>query len=76
MVTVYTKPDCVQCRFTIQSLKSKNIHHEVIDVTQDDTAFDHVIELGYRQMPVVESQTGHWAGFQPEMLKQLDAGMI
>lgn len=73
MVTVYTSPACVQCKLTIKQLDALAIAHTVVDVSEDDTARDHVQSLGYRQLPVVEGQDMHWAGFQPERLKQLTA---
>ena len=41
-VTIYSKPDCVQCNATYQMLTRKNIPFSVIDITQDEQAYQHV----------------------------------
>ena len=70
-VTVYPKPSCVQCNATIQALNKKGIDHAVIDVTEDQAAYDHVIELGAQQVPVVETETEHWTGYRPDKISGL-----
>lgn len=69
MFLVYTKPDCVQCRFTIRWLTA---HH--IDFEQR-SALDYLDQLkaqGFRQLPVVidPAHDVSWSGFQPTRLAQ------
>ena len=45
-ITVYSKPACVQCTPTTRALDAKGISYDVIDLTQDDSAMDHVTGLG------------------------------
>ena len=66
-VTIYSKPDCVQCNATYQMLTRKS----VIDITQDEQAYQHVRTLGYQQVPVVIAGQDHWAGFRPDKLAAL-----
>lgn len=68
VVTIYSKPNCVQCNATYQALERKNIPYCVIDLTQDNTALDFVRQLGYQQVPVVVIGQKHWSGFRPDML--------
>ncbi|KPD02181.1 glutaredoxin-like protein NrdH [Moellerella wisconsensis] len=68
VVTIYSKPNCVQCNATYQALERKNIPYRVIDLTQDNTALDFVRQLGYQQVPVVVVGQKHWSGFRPDML--------
>ncbi len=70
-ITVYSKPACVQCTATTRALDAKGITYDVIDLTQDDSAMTHVIQLGYRQAPVVVAGSDHWSGFRPDMIAQL-----
>ena len=45
-VTVYTKPSCVQCTATYRALDNKGIQYEVLDVSADEAALEHVKSLG------------------------------
>lgn len=52
-ITVYTKPACVQCNATCRALDRAEIDYTKIDITQDRTARDYVLSLGYLSLPVV-----------------------
>ena len=73
MVTVYSKPACVQCTATYRALDSKGIDYVVVDVTQVPAALEYIMdELGYSQAPVVvASDENHWAGFRPDKILEL-----
>lgn len=73
MVTVYTKPDCVQCDSTKRLMDREGIAYTSIDVTQDKDALDYVLSLGYQSVPVVVSGDVHWSGFRAERIKGLKA---
>jgi glutaredoxin-like protein NrdH len=70
-VIVYTKPGCVQCNATKKRIEAKGFTPSMIDVSADKAAFDHIIGLGYRQVPVVVAGDDHWAGFQPDKIDAL-----
>ncbi|MGY0837135.1 glutaredoxin family protein [Aerococcus urinaeequi] len=76
-VTVYSKPDCMQCNFTKKWLTEHSIKFNSIDVTQDRLALSFVKDqLGYQTVPVVVvdelgSELEHWHGFQPDKLAEL-----
>ena len=70
-ITVYSKPSCVQCNATMRALDKKGVNYSVIDVTEDQAAYDHVIELGAQQVPVVETGTEHWTGYRPDKISSL-----
>ena|ERR1700752_2321926 len=72
-VTLYTKPDCQACRLTKQRLDHHGIPHQVIDVTTDPDAFNHVTQnLGYTSAPVIDAGNGnHWSGFRPDRIQGL-----
>nr|WP_319515101.1 glutaredoxin-like protein NrdH [uncultured Cohaesibacter sp.] len=70
-ITVYSKPACVQCTATTRALDNKGLDYEVIDISRDTNAFEHVASLGYKQVPVVEVNDQHWSGFRPDMIGAL-----
>ncbi|QTK80127.1 Glutaredoxin-like protein nrdH [Agrobacterium tumefaciens] len=67
-VTVYSKPACVQCTATYRALDRIGVPYEIIDISEDADALDHVRGLGYMQVPVVVAGERHWAGFRPDMI--------
>lgn len=73
VITIYSKPDCVQCNATYQALERKSIPYQIIDLTQDHEALQFVRELGYQQVPVVVADQEHWSGFRPDMISRLSA---
>ncbi|EKT59461.1 glutaredoxin-like protein NrdH [Providencia sneebia] len=73
VITIYSKPDCVQCNATYQALDRKSIPYQVIDLTQDQEALLFVRQLGYQQVPVVVADQEHWSGFRPDIINRLSA---
>lgn len=71
MVTVYTKPHCVQCNATYRALDKKGIPYKTFDVSKDEAALDRLKELGFQQAPVVETPTDSWSGFNPGKIDEL-----
>lgn len=75
-VTVYSKPQCVQCDATKRSLRKAGIEFTEVDITETPSALEYVTEeLGYVQAPVVVVEDGtdqdHWSGFRPDCIKRL-----
>lgn len=70
-ITVYTKPQCMQCRATFKTLDKHAIDYTAIDVTSDPDALEYVTELGYSSVPVVVTDTAHWGGYRPDTLSAL-----
>jgi glutaredoxin-like protein NrdH len=68
MITVYTKPNCVQCTATKNYLDARGIEYNTIDIVQDPDAFDTLIEKGFKAAPVVNIGDEWFAGFQPDRL--------
>lgn len=67
--TVYTKPACVQCTATKKALDKAGIAYELVDITEDASARDFVMSLGYTSAPVVVAGGQHWSGFRPDRIK-------
>ncbi|MBD2766228.1 glutaredoxin-like protein NrdH [Kocuria sp. cx-455] len=70
-VIVYSKPSCVQCNATYRAMNKKGVPYTVVDVTQDQTAYQHIVDLGYQQVPVVETEHEHWSGYRPDKITTL-----
>ncbi|AQX18048.1 ribonucleoside-diphosphate reductase class Ib glutaredoxin subunit [Bartonella sp. CDC_skunk] len=71
MITIYSKPSCVQCDATCRAFDAKGIDYNVIDISCDEQAYNFVQSLGYRQVPVVICGDNHWSGFRPDMINGL-----
>lgn len=72
MVTVLTKPSCVQCNATYRALDSKGIKYEIRDMSEDAAAMKLAKDLGYLQAPVVIAPDGSsWSGFRPDKIGEL-----
>ena len=71
VVTVYSKPACVQCDATYRGLDRKGIKYGVVDITQDPRALEMVRALGYLQAPVVIAGDIHWSGYRPDEISAL-----
>ena len=77
MLTVYSKPNCMQCNFTKMWLEQNNIDFEVIDTQANPEALELIESFGWKQLPVVsiDNEIGDmsksWSGFQVEKLEEL-----
>jgi glutaredoxin-like protein NrdH len=57
-VTVFSKPNCVQCRYTKRELESKSLDYNEIDVTIDDGARKMLQDMGISELPAVSVEDG------------------
>ena len=71
MITVYTKPACVQCNATFRALDSRGVEYRTVDLSKDPNALDVVKAMGYMQAPVVVTDNDHWSGFRPDKIATL-----
>ena len=70
-ITVYSKPNCVQCSATYRALDKAGLVYRTVDVALDVEALEQVRALGYAQAPVVVAGEDHWSGFRPDKIKAL-----
>ena len=75
-ITVYSKPNCVQCDATYRALDKRGLDYTVVDISQDAEALDMVRSLGYMQAPVVVADDEHWSGFRPDKIADLAARRV
>lgn len=72
MVTVYTKPNCMQCNFTKKYLSEKEIEFQTIDITESEEALAKVKGMGFQAVPVIVAENEEaFYGFQPDRLAKL-----
>lgn len=74
MVTLYSKPGCPGCRMSKRFLDKNGVEFVERDVTEDPEALARVRELGWSQLPVVETPTENWSGYDPDRLERLVGG--
>lgn len=72
-ITVYSTPQCPQCKMTRKSLDRAGITYEEVDLATDAQALEYVKTLGYTQAPVVVAGQGHWSGFRPDKIATLSS---
>ncbi len=72
VVTVYTKPDCVQCDATKRTLNKYEIPFIEIDLSDNVDVLDRLKAAGWRRAPIVETADGEmWSGFRPDRIRDL-----
>ena len=54
-------------------MDKNGIDYETVDITQDPAALEMILGMGFSSAPVVISDKGSWAGFQPDKLNLLAA---
>lgn len=70
-LTLYSTPDCQQCKATARELDKHSVPYEYVDMSTDPEAVARVKSLGYLRAPVVETPSGkHWSGFRPDLIQQ------
>ncbi|MGO3212534.1 MAG: glutaredoxin-like protein NrdH [Ruoffia tabacinasalis] len=71
-ITVYSKPNCMQCNFTKKYLDDKGVEYSTLDVFVDEEALNYIKSLGFQSLPVVEIDGEEpFNGFRPDLLAKL-----
>jgi glutaredoxin-like protein NrdH len=74
LITVYTKPACVQCDAVVKTLEKLELNFRKVDITADPAARDYVMALGYLSAPVVVADADtHFSGYRPDRINALAA---
>lgn len=72
LVTVYTKPDCVQCDATKRTLNKYDIPFTEINLSDNMEVLDRLKAAGWMRAPIVETADGEmWSGFRPDRIRDL-----
>lgn len=77
MLTVYSKPRCMQCEMTKMWLGQNKIKYENVDIEANPSAFELLKHYGFTSLPVVviddefSDPNKAWTGFQVDRLERL-----
>ena len=74
MITVYSIPKCMPCKFTKQFLIEHHIPFKNVDVSEEPETLEILKQHGFLTMPVVvinQSFDFAFCGFQPDKLNDL-----
>ncbi|NCH35010.1 glutaredoxin-like protein NrdH [Cronobacter sakazakii] len=75
-ITIYTRNDCVQCHATKRALESRGSAFDTINLDEQPEAIDTLRAQGFRQLPVVMTDSLSWSGFRPDMINRLRADSL
>ena len=70
-INIYTRNDCVQCHATKRAMESRGYTFELINLDNDPQAVEALRAQGFRQLPVVITDSLSWSGFRPDMINRL-----
>ena len=77
MITVYSKPKCMQCEMTKMWLDQNKIQFESVDTEANPEALELLSHYGWQTLPVVaiddeiSDNSKSWSGFQIDKLEAL-----
>jgi glutaredoxin-like protein NrdH len=72
-VTIYTLPHCVQCDRTKKLMDREGVAYDVVKLEEHPEQLAAFKEEGLLQAPivVVGNNGRRWAGFRPDLIKEL-----
>ena len=74
MLTVYAKPNCIQCEMTKIWLDQNKIPYDTVDVIENPESLEEIRLLGFKSMPVVKLDKNFdnaWADYNLDRLLEL-----
>ena len=77
MITVYSKPKCMQCEMTKMWLTQNKIPFETVDTEVNPESLELLSHYGWQTLPVVaiddeiSDNSKSWSGFQIDKLEAL-----
>ena len=77
MLTVYSKPRCMDCMYTKMYLDQNKIKYENVYIEANPGGFELLKHYGFTSLPVMviddelSDETKTWAGFQVDKLEEL-----
>lgn len=74
MLTVYSKPNCIQCEMTKTWLDQNKIQYGTVDVIEHPESLEEIRSLGFKSMPVVtldKNFDNAWSGYNLDRLLEL-----
>jgi glutaredoxin-like protein NrdH len=59
------------CEATKRLFEKSGVEYQEIDVMVDESAMQHVADLGFFAAPVVETDELTWAGLRPDLIEKV-----
>ena len=75
-VTVFTQPHSPQCDATKRQLDKLGIPFETVDLTENPSTLEQLQQAGFRQAPVVITPDSSWAGYRPDLIRELTQAVV
>lgn len=63
-ITVWEKPNCVQCNQTKKEMDKRGIKYSVRRLDKSPKAIERFLEMGLTSAPIVETDDRRWSGFR------------
>lgn len=71
-ITLWEKPNCVQCMQTKREFDKRGIIYQVKRLDRSPKAVERFLEMGLMSAPIVETDAKRWSGFRLEKIKSLE----
>jgi glutaredoxin-like protein NrdH len=71
-ITVWEKPNCVQCAQTKKEFDKRGIVYQVRRLDKSPKAIQRFLELGFMSAPIIETDDRRWSGFRLDRIKSLE----
>jgi glutaredoxin-like protein NrdH len=71
-ITVWEKPNCVQCTQTKKEFEKRGIIFTVRRLDRSAKAVQRFLDLGLTAAPIVETDDRRWSGFRLDRIKSLE----
>lgn len=72
VITVYSKPNCMQCKMVKKWFTEHGIPFTTIDITDDEDSITQLKEFGFNTVPVTFIDDYSFAGFDVNGLRQAE----
>ena len=70
MLTIYTQPNCQQCRMTKMYANKQGISYVERALADSPDILDKAVKAGYTSAPVVVDDHGNlWGGYNPSKIR-------
>jgi glutaredoxin-like protein NrdH len=70
-ITVWTKPNCVQCDMTKKSMTKLGIEFQEKSLEEHPLVMGMFKDQGFMSAPIVTTDTKTWSGFRLDKIKSL-----
>lgn len=73
LITVWTKPNCIQCTMTKKEMDKRGIRYEELNLERHPDAVAAFMEDGLLSAPIVVTDIKRWSGFRLDKIKSLES---